>query len=139
VPPEKLFPFLNDLRSHLAWSPFEKDPAMKRKLSGAESGMGSVYEWEGNKQVGAGRIEITESQPNARVAMKLDMYRPFQAHNIVEFTLTPKGGSTELTWAMHGPQPFMAKLVGLFMDCDKMVGGEFETGLAKLKTLAEQA
>ena len=136
---EKVFPLIDDLRRHLEWSPFEKDPQMKRKLSGAEVGKGSVYEWNGNRQVGAGRIEITDSKPNERVAMKLDMYKPFQAHNLVEFTLSPHSGGTNVTWAMEGPQPFMAKLVGIFMDCDKMVGKEFETGLAKLKDITERA
>jgi uncharacterized protein YndB with AHSA1/START domain len=139
APPEMIFPLLEDLRRHLEWSPFEKDPAIQRKLSGAETGKGSVYEWSGNKQVGAGRIEITEAAPNSHVAMKLDMYKPFQARNVVEFTLSPNGGgSTDVTWAMIGPQPFMAKFMSMFMDCDKMVGGEFETGLAKLKALAER-
>jgi hypothetical protein len=110
---------------------------MKRTHSGAPRGKGAVYEWDGNRQVGAGRLAIVDSAAPSRVSLLLDIDRPFKAHNTVEFTLAPAGGGTDVTWTMHGPQPFMAKLVGLFMNCDKMVGGEFEVGLAKLKALAE--
>jgi hypothetical protein len=136
--PEKIFPLINDLRSHLSWSPFEKDPAMKRKMSGAESGKGSVYEWEGNNKVGAGRIEILDASAPSKVTMALHMLKPFEAHNTVEFTIEPNGSATNVTWLMYGRQPFMAKLMSTFIDCDKMVGREFETGLASLKTLAER-
>lgn len=138
APPEKIFPLINDLHSHTAWSPFEKDPEMKRTHSGAPQGEGAVYEWAGNRKVGTGRIAIDESTPPSKVTMKLDMFTPFEAHNIVEFTLEPQGQSTSVTWAMHGPQPFMAKVMGTFINCDKMVGGQFEEGLAKLKALAEE-
>jgi uncharacterized protein YndB with AHSA1/START domain len=137
APPERIFPLINDLRSHGGWNPFEKDPAAKRNFSGAQVGQGSVYQWDGNRDVGAGRIEIIDSAPPSRIVMKLDMLRPFKAHNIVEFTLQPESESTNVTWAMHGPQPYMAKLMGTFINCDKMVGGQFEQGLAKLKELAE--
>lgn len=137
APPEAIFPLINDLRSHSAWNPFEKDPNAKRNFSGAPVGKGSVYEWDGNRDVGAGRIEITDAVPPSRIVMKLDMRRPFKAHNVVEFTLQPGGGSTGVTWAMHGPQPYLAKLMSTFMNCDKMVGGQFEQGLASLKVLAE--
>jgi uncharacterized protein YndB with AHSA1/START domain len=138
APPEKIFPLINDLRSHLSWSPFEKDPAMKRKMSGAESGKGSVYEWEGNNKVGAGRIEILDTSAPSKVTMALHMLKPFEAHNTVEFTIEPNGSATNVTWLMYGRQPFMAKLMSTFIDCDNMVGREFETGLASLKTLAER-
>jgi uncharacterized protein YndB with AHSA1/START domain len=142
APPQSIFPHINDLRSHGAWSPFDKDPATKRHFNGAASGNGQVYEWEGDRKVGAGRIEITDAAAPSKVTMKLDMIRPFSANNIVEFTLVPQGEATnvttDVTWAMHGRQPYMAKLVGTFMNCDKMVGGQFEQGLASLKAIAER-
>jgi uncharacterized protein YndB with AHSA1/START domain len=138
APPQKIFPLIDDLHAHTTWSPFEKDPAMKRTHSGAPRGEGAVYEWDGNRQVGAGRIAITESRPPSKVVMALDMLRPFAAHNTVEFLLEPQGNATNVTWAMHGRQPYMAKVMCMFMDPDKMVGSQFEEGLAKLKTLAEK-
>ncbi len=137
APPEKIFPMIDDLHAQSAWSPFEKDPDMKRTHSGAPRGKGAVYQWDGNRQVGAGRIAITESVPPSKVALLLDMSRPFKAHNTVEFTLDRIGAGTNVTWAMQGRQPYMAKVMGLFVDCDKMCGGLFEEGLAKLKALAE--
>jgi uncharacterized protein YndB with AHSA1/START domain len=138
APAERIFPLINDLHAHAQWSPFEKDPNMKRVHSGAAAGKGAIYEWDGNRQVGAGRIAITDSLPPSRVALALDMSRPFEAHNKVDFVLEQDGGaSTRVTWAMQGRQPFMAKLMSLFINCDKMVGGEFERGLAKLKAIAE--
>jgi hypothetical protein len=137
APPEKIFPMIDDLRAQSAWSPFEKDPNMKRTHSGAPRGKGAVYAWDGNRQVGAGRIAITESVPSSKVVLLLDMVRPFKAHNTVEFTLDRIGASTNVTWAMQGGQPYMAKVMSLFVDCDKMCGGLFEEGLAKLKALAE--
>lgn len=140
APPEKIFPLIEDLRAHTAWSPFEKDPAMKRAHSGASRGKGAVYEWEGNRQVGRGRIAITDSTPSSKVTMALDMFTPFQAHNTVEFSMEPGSAvaTTNVTWAMHGRQPYMAKLFSTFVNCDKMVGSQFEEGLAKLKALAEK-
>jgi hypothetical protein len=137
APPEKIFPLIDDLHAHTSWSPFEKDPNMKRTHSGAARGKGAVYEWEGNRQVGAGRLAIIDSTPS-KVTMALDMLKPFEAHNVVEFTLEPKGGSTNVVWAMRGRQPYMAKLMTTFINCDKMVGSQFEEGLGKLKALAER-
>jgi uncharacterized protein YndB with AHSA1/START domain len=137
APPEKIFPMIDDLRAQSTWSPFEKDPNMKRTHSGAPRGKGAVYAWDGNRQVGAGRIAITESMPSSKVVLLLDMVRPFKAHNTVEFTLDRIGAGTTVTWVMQGRQPYMAKVMGLFVDCDKMCGGMFEEGLAKLKALAE--
>ena len=137
APPEKIFPLIDDLHAHTSWSPFEKDPNMKRTHSGAARGKGALYEWEGNRQVGSGRIAITDSTPS-KVTMALDMLKPFEAHNIVEFTLEPKRDSTNVTWAMHGPVPYLAKIVHVFLDVDTMVGNDFETGLANLKTIAEK-
>jgi uncharacterized protein YndB with AHSA1/START domain len=138
APPEKIFPHLNDLRAHHAWSPFEKDPAMKRTHSGAPSGKGAVYEWEGNREVGAGRIAILESVPSSKLVLALEMLKPFAAKNTVEYTLEPKDNATNLTWAMYGRQPFLAKLMSTFIDCEKMVGSQFELGLANLKAIAER-
>ena len=135
--PEKIFPLISDLKSHLAWSPFEKDPAMKRTFTESSNGRGAVYEWDGNRKVGAGRIQVmTVSAPHL-VTMELLMFRPFKAHNLVEFTVEPKGEASNVSWAMQGRQPFMAKVMSTLINCDKMVGREFETGLAKLKALAE--
>jgi uncharacterized protein YndB with AHSA1/START domain len=137
APPERIFPMIDDLRAQSAWSPFEKDPNMKRSHSGAPRGTGAVYEWDGNWQVGAGRIAIIQSVPSSKVVLLLDMSRPFKAHNTVEFTLDRDGAGTKVTWSMQGRQPYMAKVMGLFINCDKMCGGQFEEGLAKLKALAE--
>jgi uncharacterized protein YndB with AHSA1/START domain len=134
--PERIFPLIDDLHAHTRWSPFEKDPNMKRTHSGAPRGKGAVYEWSGNRQVGSGRIAITDSTPT-KITMALDMFTPFKAHNTVEFTLKPNGSTTDVTWAMHGRQPYMAKLMSTFIDCDKMVGNQFEEGLGKMKALAE--
>ena len=137
--PEKIFALINDLHSWSAWSPWEKkDPAMKRTYSGAANGRGAVYEWEGNREVGKGRMEIAESSPPSKVTIKLDFIKPFEAHNIALFTLEPKGDSTNVTWAMHGPTPYIAKVIHVFFDMDSMVGKDFETGLANLKAIAEK-
>lgn len=135
--PEQIFPMIDDLHAQSAWSPFEKDPNMKRTHSGAPRGKGAVYAWDGNRQVGAGRIAITDSVPPSKVTLLLDMDRPFRAHNTVDFTLVRTGSDTSVTWTMQGRQPFMGKLMGLVMNCDKMVGGQFEEGLSKLKKLVE--
>lgn len=140
APAEQVFPLINDFRRWGAWSPYEKkDPAMKRTLSGAPSGKGAVYEWEGNRDIGKGRMEITESAPPSRVTLKLDFSRPFEAHNIVDFTLEGRGDATQVTWAIHGPSPFMSKVMGIVIDMDKMIGSDFEAGLADLKTLSEKS
>ena len=139
APAEKVFPLINDLASQMQWSPWEKlDPAMKRKLSGPSAGKGAVYEWDGNSEVGKGRIEITDSVAPTSVTLKLDMIEPMEGHNTVEFKLAAKDGVTYATWAMHGAQPYIGKLVGIFIDCDKMVGTQFESGLANLKAIAEK-
>ena len=139
APPERIFPLINDFQRWGAWSPFEKkDPAMKGTLSGAPSGSGAVYEWDGNKEIGQGRMEIVESVPPSRVTLKLDFTRPFKAHNIVDFTLEPRGDSTQVTWAIHGPSPFTSKVMGVVFNMDKMIGKDFEAGLAALKTVSEQ-
>ena len=109
---------------------------MKRVHSGPAQGKGAVYEWDGNREVGAGRIAITDSTPS-KVTLDLEMLRPFAARNVVEFTLETRGQGTLVTWAMRGTQPFMVKLMSTFINCEKMVCSQFDQGLAKLKTLAE--
>jgi hypothetical protein len=111
---------------------------MKKTHSGAANGTGSVYEWEGNNKVGKGRMEITQTFPSSKVIIKLDFIKPFEGHNIAEFTLEPKGDSTNVTWAVHGPNPYIAKLMSIFFSLDRMLGKEFEAGLASLKALTEQ-
>jgi len=139
APPEKIFPYVNDFRSFGSWSPYEKkDPNMKRKYSGPESGKGAVYDFEGDGNVGSGRLEITDSSIPGKVAMKLDFVKPFETHNLIEFTMVAKGDSTEVTWAMNGPVPYVAKIMHVFFNMDRMIGNDFEAGLANLKAIAEK-
>lgn len=139
APPEKIFPHINEFQRWGAWSPYEKkDPAMKRSLSGPPSGKGAVYAWEGNGDVGQGRMEIAEASAPSRVTIKLDFVKPFEAHNIVDFTLEPRGDTTQVTWDMRGPMPFLSKVITVFIDMDRMVGADFEAGLANLKAIAEK-
>ena len=138
--PAKIYPLIADFRQWPAWSPWEKlDPTMKRTLSGAASGSGAVYAWEGSSKVGAGRMEIKDATAPAKVVIQLDFIRPFEAHNVTDFTLAPRGdGTTEVNWLMRGPATFVTKLMGIFVSMDKMVGKDFETGLANLKAAAEK-
>ncbi|TMJ58830.1 MAG: polyketide cyclase [Alphaproteobacteria bacterium] len=139
APPEKIFPLINDFHQWGTWSPWEdKDPAMKRTYSGAGTGKGAVYAWDGNKNVGTGRMEILEVSAPSKIVIKLDFFKPFEAHNTAEFTMLPQGDATSLTWLMHGPAPFMSKVMQVFMNMDKMIGKDFEAGLAKLKKLTER-
>jgi len=136
--PAKIYPMLADFRQWPAWSPWEKlDPAMKRTLSGAPEGTGAVYAWEGSSKVGAGRMEIKEAAAPSTIVIQLDFLRPFEAHNITEFTLLPRGDATDVTWLMRGPAPFMSKLMSVFVSMDKMIGKDFEKGLANLKAAVE--
>ncbi|TPJ72618.1 SRPBCC family protein [Mesorhizobium sp. B2-6-2] len=139
APAETIFPLLNDFRRWPEWSPFEKlDPGMRRTLSGAESGKGAAYAWEGNSKAGKGRMEITNSVPSSLVSLKLDFEKPFRANNSVDFTLSPSGEGTTVTWAMRGARPFIVKLMGLFMNFDRLIGKDFEAGLGNLKRLSER-
>jgi hypothetical protein len=139
APPEKIFPLINDLRSFNTWNPYErKDPNLKGSYSGPSSGKGAAYAFDGNRDVGRGSIEITESSPPFKVTMKLDMMQPFEAHNLVEFMLQPVGDTTNVTWGMQGPLPYVAKVIHLCFTMDSMVGKDFETGLANLKSIAEK-
>jgi hypothetical protein len=138
APPDRITPLVNDFNNWRQWSPWEgRDPNLKRTMSGAPAGVGAVYNWEGNKQVGQGRMEIVESTPQ-RILIQLDFIKPFAASNMAEFTFTPAGGATGVAWAMTGTRPLMMKVMGVFMDMDKLVGKDFETGLASLKAQAER-
>ena len=139
APPEKIFPLISDFHNWTSWSPYEKvDPAMKRTYSGAASGQGAVYEWEGNSQVGQGRMEITDASQPSRITMKLDFIEPLEGHDVAELALVPRGDSTNVTWTMDGPAPYVGKLIGVFVNMDTMIGSDFETGLANLKAIAEK-
>jgi uncharacterized protein YndB with AHSA1/START domain len=136
--PERIFAHLNTFYNWRAWSPWEKlDSTMQRTYSGTGQGMGAVYEWKGNSEVGSGRMEITESSPFSKISIKLDFIEPFEGHNTTEFTLKPEGEATNVTWAMHGPNQFLGKVMSIFVDMDNMIGKDFEAGLASLKTSAE--
>src|SRR5664279_5716390 len=116
APAEKVFPLINDFHQWQSWSPYEnRDPAMKRSYSGAASGKGAVYGWEGNKNVGSGRMEILDASAPSKIVIKLDFFAPFEGHNTAEFTMLPQGDATTVTWLMHGPAPFMNKMMQVFM------------------------
>jgi hypothetical protein len=138
--PDKIFPLINDFKSWTAWSPYEKkDPAMQRTYGSATSGKGATYSWNGDKNVGSGSMEIVDAPAPSRVTIKLDFSKPFEAHNMADFTLEPaSGGGTQVSWTMTGPTPFFGKILHVFIDMDKMVGRDFEVGLANLKTIAEK-
>ncbi len=141
APAEKVFSLINDFHRWGSWSPWEnKDPAMKRSYSGAESGKGAVYAWDGDRDVGSGRMEILDASSPSKIVIKLDFFKPFEAHNTAEFTMLPQGdaATTTINWVMHGPAPFISKVMQVFMNIDSMVGTDFETGLANLKRLAEK-
>jgi len=139
APPEKIYPLIADFHNWTSWSPWEKkDPALKRTFSGAASGKGAAYAWEGNRDVGSGRMEITDASAPSKVTINLDFIKPFEGHNVVDFTLQPVGGDTTVTWDMHGPLAYVARIFGIFVSMDKMIGKDFETGLANLKSIAER-
>ncbi len=142
APAEKIFPLISNFHQWANWSPWEnKDPVMKRTYSGPESGKGAVYAWDGNKNVGSGRMEILDASSPSKIVIKLDFFKPFEGHNTAEFSMRPQsepGPATNITWLMHGPAPFMHRLMQVFMDFDKMIGKDFEAGLANLKRLAEK-
>jgi uncharacterized protein YndB with AHSA1/START domain len=138
APAERLWPLISELRAFNRWNPYErKDPQIKGSYSGAATGVGSRYAWESDK-VGTGSLEITGQQPGQAVQMRLDFIKPFEAHNQAEFRLTPQpDGSTEVSWAMHGPSNFISKVMGVLINMDKMVGTDFEDGLANLQQLSK--
>lgn len=139
APAEKIFAVLSDFHQWTHWSPWEhRDPNLKRTFDGAERGKGAIYGWEGNKNVGSGRMEILEANAPSKLRIKLDFFTPFEAHNSAEFTLLPQGNVTNVHWLMRGPAPFLSKLMQVFMNFDKMIGKDFETGLASLKAHTEK-
>lgn len=138
--PDRIFALINDFHNWDAWSPYEKmDPEMKRNLSGKSRGQGAVYEWEStDSKAGIGRMEIIESSPPSKIVIELDLIKPIESHGIVEFILETKGDKTDVTWAMHGTNPYIGKIMEIFYDRDSMVGKDFEEGLANLKAIAER-
>jgi len=139
APAEKIFPLISDFHQWRSWSPYEtKDPAMKRTYSGTDSGKGAAYAWDGNKNVGSGRMEILETSAPQKIVIKLDFFTPFEGHNTAEFTMLPQGDGTHVTWVMYGPANFMSRLIQVFMNLDNMIGKDFEAGLANLKKLTEK-
>lgn len=139
APAEKIFPLINDVRAFNTWNPYAlKDPAMKGSYSGPAAGPGAHHDFE-SKKAGSGSFEITEASAPSRVTMRLDMTAPFKASNVITFTLVPQGGATQATWAMEGPSPFLSKFMGVIFNMDKMIGADFEAGLATLKAKAEKA
>ncbi len=138
--PDRIYPLIADFRAWGAWSPWEKkDPGMKRTYGGAETGVGATYAWAGDRNVGEGSMRITEARAPGKLALKLDFLKPFEAHNDVVFALTPQGQGTNVTWIMTGPTPFLGKIMHVFMDMDRMVGSDFESGLKAMKAAAERA
>ena len=139
APPERIFPLINDFNNWGQWSPWEKlDPAVTRTYSGPASGVGAAYAWSGNKDVGSGRMEITESVPYTKITLALDFLSPFESHDTAEFALVPSGDSTTVTWTMRGPNLYLGKVMSVFVSMDKMIGKDFVAGLANLKAATEQ-
>ncbi|MGB7651642.1 MAG: SRPBCC family protein [Gallionella sp.] len=136
--PEKIFPLINDFHAWNDWTPYNKDAAMQKTFSGAEQGVGASYAWQGNNEVGKGDITITASTPVSKIVFDLHMVEPFEARNVATFSLAGTGDTTTVTWSLDGASPLIAKIMGLFFDMDKMIGKDFEVGLAKLKVLAEK-
>jgi uncharacterized protein YndB with AHSA1/START domain len=140
APPATVFAQVNDFHKWEAWNPWGKlDPAMKESYEGAPAGVGAVYTWTGNSQVGEGRMTITESRPNELIRIKMEFLKPFAATSTAEFTFRPEGNQTAVTWTMEGTNNFMAKAMHLVMNMDRMIGGQFEKGLAAMKSVAEAA
>ena len=138
APAPVVFEHINDLRKSNEWSPWTKiDPNMKQTYEGPAAGVGAKYAWAGNKDIGEGRLEIIESRPNELVRTNLEFLKPFKATNTADFTLVPQGGQTQFTWSMYGKSNFLGKAMSLVMNCDKMVGDQFEKGFASLKTIVE--
>ncbi len=139
APAEKIFPLINDFHEWPKWSPWEKlDPNMKRTHTGSPSGKGAHYAWVGSKKVGEGSMEIMDTKAPNDINIKIDFLKPWEAHNNIVFRLQPQGGGTHVDWRMSGPSNFMAKVFSVFVNMDKLVGKDFETGLASMKAEAEK-
>ena len=140
APPGTIFPHVNDLHQWEAWSPWAKmDPACKYTFEGPPAGTGAISAWAGNKKVGEGRMTITESRANELIRLRLEFLKPFKATNTTEFTFKVEGNRTLVTWSMSGKNNFFFKAFGLFVNCDKMIGGDFEKGLSQMKSAVETA
>jgi Polyketide cyclase / dehydrase and lipid transport len=140
APAPVVFAQVNDFHNWRAWSPFAQvDPAMQESYAGAAAGMGAVYTWSGDKRAGEGRMTLTDSLSPERIRIRLEFVRPMTATNTAEFTFQPQGDGTAVTWSMEGDRNFLFKAVGLFMNMDKIVGGEFEKGLQQMKSIVEAA
>ena len=140
APPAAIFAQVNDFHKWEAWNPWGKiDPVMKQTYEGAPAGTGAIYSWIGNNEVGEGRMTIIESHPSDLIRIKLEFFKPFAANNTAEFTFKPEGNQTVVTWSMSGDKNFMAKAIHLFMNMDKMIGGQFDKGLAAMKSIVESA
>jgi hypothetical protein len=139
APADKIAAHIDDYRQWAAWSPFEKlDPKMQRTFSGPARGKGAVYAWSGDDHAGTGHMAITEEVPGAKITMDLDFEKPMPGHSVTEFTFVPHGDSTDVTWSMSGPQPYIGKVMCLFVSMDAMIGKSYEEGLANLKAIAEK-
>jgi uncharacterized protein YndB with AHSA1/START domain len=140
APPPAVFAQVNDFHKWEAWNPWGKiDPAMKQAYEGAQAGPGAVYRWSGNNEVGEGRMTIIESRPSDLIRIELEFFKPFAGTSTAEFTFKPEGYQTAVTWSMAGENNFIAKAMHLFMNMDKMIGGQFDKGLASMKSVAETA
>lgn len=138
APPGAVFEHINDLHAWPEWSPWAKlDPEMQVTYDGAAAGVGAGYAWTGNKKVGEGRMTITESRPDERVALRLEFIKPFKSVSDTAFVLTPQGDGTRVTWTMRSKHDFMSKAMGVFMNMDQLIGKDFEKGLAQMKTVVE--
>jgi len=138
APPAKVYEYLSDFRHGQEWSPYEKaDPTMKKVFQGDGNHVGDILEFEGNSESGSGALEMVKQVPNESVEIKLTMTKPFHAENLIEYKLAPEGDGTRFTWAMSGDGGFLGKLMNVFIDCEKMVAGQFETGIANLKSVLE--
>lgn len=139
APADAIYPLIADFHRWTSWSPYEgRDPAMKRSFGGATQGRGATYAWDGNQEIGAGRMEILEASAPSKLRIRLDFERPFEGHNTAEFMFVPQGDATLVTWAMYGPAPFISRLMQVFVNMDGMIGKDFEAGLANLKKLTEK-
>jgi uncharacterized protein YndB with AHSA1/START domain len=139
APARAVFAQVNDFRNWEVWNPWGKlDPAMKQTYEGAPAGTGAIYTWAGNSQVGSGRMTLTESRPSDLIKINMEFLKPFAATSTAEFTFRPEGDRTVVTWTMAGSNNFVAKALHLFMNMDKMIGGQFDKGLADMKTVLER-
>ena len=140
APPSVVFAQVNDFHKWEAWNPWGKiDPAIKQNYEGAQAGVGAIYTWTGNREVGEGRMTIIESRPSELIRIKMEFFKPFAGNSTAEFTFKPENSQTALTWSMFGANNFMAKAMHLVINMDKMIGGQFDRGLASMKSIVETA